>query len=274
MFRPSLIAACRGAPSAALQPSSLIRHCRPAQPIRSYSQPPQPTTFNRTKPGQTAARAPRPSATSNVITFLAVSSIGVGAYLYQWDRDREGSILNPLSSSELCAEKWTPILLTNVTRITDQASLFEFQLPKPCVIPISSAVYVKDDEIQTMRAYTPVHSTEKEQDRIQFLIKRYEGGQVSRFIHSAQPGKRIEMRGPILIWPGGRHELEKWDEIGMVKLGHDVVAPDWRRSRLRRYGNVDLNSHLTHVHLDCWRNWNHGHDANHPFCIDQPGQED
>jgi cytochrome-b5 reductase len=67
-----------------------------------------------------------------------------------------------------------------------------------------------------MRAYTPVHSTEKDQETFQLLIKRYEDGQVSRFMHSARPGKKIEMRGPVLVWPGSRQDLNQWDEIGMV----------------------------------------------------------
>ncbi|KAF9971726.1 NADH-cytochrome b5 reductase [Modicella reniformis] len=76
-----------------------------------------------------------------------------------------------------------------------------------------------------MRAYTPIHhSIDKEQDRIQLLIKRYDEGQVSRFIHSARPGKKIEMRGPILIWPASRPELEIWDEIGMIAGGTGITA--------------------------------------------------
>lgn len=67
-----------------------------------------------------------------------------------------------------------------------------------------------------MRAYTPVHSTEQEQGTVQLLIKRYSEGQVSRFMHDAKEGQRIEMRGPVLIWPGGKEDLKQWDEIGMV----------------------------------------------------------
>lgn len=69
-----------------------------------------------------------------------------------------------------------------------------------------------------MRAYTPVHSVEQEQGTVQLLIKRYSEGQVSRFMHDAKEGQKIEMRGPVLIWPGGREDLKQWDEIGMVRL--------------------------------------------------------
>ncbi|KAG0068519.1 NADH-cytochrome b5 reductase [Linnemannia elongata] len=75
-----------------------------------------------------------------------------------------------------------------------------------------------------MRAYTPVHSTEQEQGTVQLLIKRYSEGQVSRFMHDAKEGQRIEMRGPVLIWPGGREDLKQWDEIGMIAGGTGITA--------------------------------------------------
>ncbi|KAG0370695.1 NADH-cytochrome b5 reductase [Gamsiella multidivaricata] len=145
--------------------------------------------------------------------------------MYQWNKDRQGSIFSSISAPEgLTTENWTPILLKNITKISESTSLFEFELPKPCVIPLSSAVYVKDDLIQAMRAYTPVHSTETEQNTLQLLIKRYGEGQVSRFMHSARPGQKIEMRGPILVWPASRPDLEKWDEIGMIAGGTGITA--------------------------------------------------
>ncbi|KAG0305490.1 NADH-cytochrome b5 reductase [Dissophora globulifera] len=201
-------------------------HSRISSPIRFYSQKPHKTTFNRGTPGETSARAPRPSFATNLVTFLAVSSLSVGGALYQWNKTRQGDIFSALSSSSegLTNEKWTPILLTKITPVSAETSLFEFQLPRPCMIPVSSAIYVKDDEIQAMRAYTPVHSTEREQETFQLLIKRYSEGQVSRFMHAAKPGKKVEMRGPVVIWPGGRQDLEQWDEIGMIAGGTGITA--------------------------------------------------
>ena len=85
-----------------------------------------------------------------------------------------------------------------------------------------------------MRAYTPVHSTESDQETVQLLIKRYGEGQVSRFMHDAKEGQKIEMRGPVVIWPGGRQDLEQWDEIGMVSISEprgdlDLSDPELRR---------------------------------------------
>ncbi|KAF9901895.1 hypothetical protein EC991_005572 [Linnemannia zychae] len=214
--------------------ASAASHIRPSQ-IRFYARPPpkthQKTTFNSTS--STTARAPKTSTTSNIITFLAASSLGVGAYLYQWNQHRSSSGVmssNPFFGffssppETLTTEKWTPIALKSITPVSSTTSLFEFQLPAPCTIPISSAIYVKDDQIQAMRAYTPVHSTEADQETVQLLIKKYSEGQVSRFMHSARVGQMIEMRGPVVIWPGGREDLKQWDEIGMVAGGTGITA--------------------------------------------------
>ncbi|KAG0295289.1 NADH-cytochrome b5 reductase [Linnemannia gamsii] len=231
----------RGAKTASTLFTVSTSHAHPAAAqIRFYARPPKPSTFQQ-PPAQkttfnstssTTARAPKTSTTSNIITFLAASSIGIGAYLYQWNQHRSSSGVlssNPFfdffsPAETLTTEKWTPVQLTKITKVSEHTSLFEFQLPSPCTIPISSAIYVKDDQIQAMRAYTPVHSVEQEQGTVQLLIKRYSEGQVSRFMHDAKEGQKIEMRGPVLIWPGGKEDLKQWDEIGMIAGGTGITA--------------------------------------------------
>ncbi|KAK3831911.1 MAG: hypothetical protein J3R72DRAFT_243238 [Linnemannia gamsii] len=244
MFKLSTCSRAAKSATPLFTPSASASHIRPAQ-IRFYARPPkshlqqqsqtttQKTTFNSTT--STTARASKTSTTSNIITFIAASSLGIGAYLYQWNQHRSSSGVlsssNPFfdffSSSPketLTTEKWTPIQLKKITKLTSHTSLFEFHLPAPCTIPISSAIYVKDDQIQAMRAYTPVHSTEADQETVQLLIKRYSEGQVSRFMHDAREGQMIEMRGPVVIWPGGKEDLKQWDEIGMVAGGTGITA--------------------------------------------------
>lgn len=206
---------------------------------RSYAQqpsspPPSSKANHVVKPPlkQSQTREPqRPSSAANAITFLAATAIGLGAYFYQWNKHRSFIPGSSDSGSKegISTESWTPVLLTKITPVSQHTSLFEFELPAPTTIPITSAIYVKDDEIQAMRAYTPIHTSPdwhvqqegEEGDRVsnvQLLIKRYSEGQVSRFMHSAQPGQKIEMRGPVLIWPGSHQDLEKYDHIGMVKM--------------------------------------------------------
>ncbi|KAF9337476.1 NADH-cytochrome b5 reductase [Podila minutissima] len=235
-----------------------LRSTRPTL-TRSYAQPTSSspsTNSNRVvkpldrpslKPSQTRERfgnfpppqpPQQPSSAANAITFLAATAIGLGAYFYQWNKHRSfipGSAGSHGSREGISTESWTPVLLTKITPVSDHTSLFEFELPAPTTVPITSAVYVKDDEIQAMRAYTPIHTAPDWQvqqegeagdqvSTVQLLIKRYSEGQVSRFMHSAKPGQRIEMRGPVLIWPGSRQDLEKYDHIGMIAGGTGITA--------------------------------------------------
>ncbi|KAF9430288.1 NADH-cytochrome b5 reductase [Podila epigama] len=157
----------------------------------------------------------------------AVVAIGLGSYFLQSMQQQQGFV-NPFaflfSSNTLTNERWTPLVLTKITPVSDSTSIFEFKLPKPMTIPICSAIYIKDDQIQAMRAYTPVHYSLKDQPVIQFLVKRYNEGQVSRFMHAARVGQKIEMRGPVMIWPASRPELEQYDEIGMIAGGTGITA--------------------------------------------------
>lgn len=164
---------------------------------------------------------------TNRIMVGTAAAVGFGTYYLQ-SSQQQGSLINPFSflfgSSNLTNDRWTPLQLTKITPVSDSTSIFEFKLNKPMTIPICSAVYVKDDEIQAMRAYTPVHYSLKDQPVIQLLVKRYSEGQVSRFMHSARLGQKIEMRGPVMIWPASRPELEEYDEISMIAGGTGITA--------------------------------------------------
>lgn len=74
------------------------------------------------------------------------------------------------------------------------------------------SIFVKDDDIQVERPYTPLHGFD-ENGNIKLWVKRYPRGEVGRWLHSKQAGDTIEIRGPLKTFPF--HE-GKWDEIVMV----------------------------------------------------------
>ena len=82
--------------------------------------------------------------------------------------------------------------------------------------PIHS-IYVKDDDIQVERPYTPLFGIESS-GRIRLWVKRYEYGEVGRWLHGKKPGDVIEIRGPAPTWDF-RKEVEegRWDDIIMVR---------------------------------------------------------
>ena len=75
------------------------------------------------------------------------------------------------------------------------------------------SIYVKDDDIQVERPFTPLEGIDSE-GRIKLWIKKYEKGEVARWLHSKQVGDKIEIRGPIKTWSWKENE---WDEIVMVR---------------------------------------------------------
>jgi cytochrome-b5 reductase len=74
------------------------------------------------------------------------------------------------------------------------------------------SIYIKDDDIQVERPYTPLEGV-SEDGRMLFWIKKYEKGEVGRWLHSKNVGDTIEIRGPLKTW---LWQEGAWDEVVMV----------------------------------------------------------
>jgi cytochrome-b5 reductase len=74
-------------------------------------------------------------------------------------------------------------------------------------------VFIKDDDIQVERPYTPLQGID-EQGRMLFWIKKYPKGEVGRWLHSKAVGDQVELRGPLKTWSW---KDDEWDEIVMVR---------------------------------------------------------
>ncbi|KAG0038870.1 NADH-cytochrome b5 reductase [Podila clonocystis] len=222
-FQRSILANCRRTTSSWTHSSTHTPCTSSPSPnlIRQYS--------SNTKGHPAYESRQRAIRRTNRIMVGTAAAVGFGTYYLQ-SSQQQGSLINPFSflfgSLNLTNDRWTKLQLTKITPVSDSTSIFEFRLNKPMTIPICSAVYVKDDEIQAMRAYTPVHYSLRDQPVLQLLVKRYSEGQVSRFMHSARVGQQIEMRGPVMIWPASRPELEAYDEIGMISLLFAAQTPE------------------------------------------------
>ena len=76
------------------------------------------------------------------------------------------------------------------------------------------SVYIKDDDIQVERPYTPLRGVDEEGHMV-FWIKQYPKGEVGRWLHSKKTGDEIELRGPIKTWTW---KQGSWDEVVMVSV--------------------------------------------------------
>lgn len=74
------------------------------------------------------------------------------------------------------------------------------------------SVFIKDDDIQVERPYTPLYGID-EHGHMVFWIKKYPKGEVGRWLHAKQPGDKIELRAPLATW---QWKDDTWDEVVMV----------------------------------------------------------
>ncbi len=82
------------------------------------------------------------------------------------------------------------------------------------ILPVHS-IYIKDDDIQIERPYTPLYGIGKD-GRMNFWIKRYEGGEVGRWLHSKRVGDVVEVRGPVPTLDFAKEVKDDWDDVVMV----------------------------------------------------------
>lgn len=91
------------------------------------------------------------------------------------------------------------------TRVNDRF-VFDLGEGKASLLPVTSFVLlraedVKDAKGQPMqRPYTPVSPPDLEGE-LTFVIKKYESGNVSKYIHSLKPGDNLAIKGPLPKWP-------------------------------------------------------------------------
>ncbi|KAF8299889.1 hypothetical protein DL93DRAFT_2032122, partial [Clavulina sp. PMI_390] len=90
------------------------------------------------------------------------------------------------------------------------------------------SIYVKDDDIQVERPYTPLYGIETDTNehpgRMVFWIKKYPRGEVGRWLHSKKPEEKIEIRGPVVTWDYAKDmQLHNWDEIVMISGGTGIT---------------------------------------------------
>ena len=76
------------------------------------------------------------------------------------------------------------------------------------------SVYIKDDDIQVERAFTPLEGIDSD-GRMKFWIKKYDHSEVGRWLHSKMSGDAIEIRGPVKTWAW---QENKWDDVIMVRV--------------------------------------------------------
>lgn len=125
--------------------------------------------------------------------------------------DGEEKVLNPATF-----KKFTVL---QITRISHNTKLFRFEIPfgRPLGLNLGRHISVRADidGQKVIRAYTPT-SKPDQKGYFELLVKCYEYGKLSTFIHSLKVGSAVEVRGPV-----GRYKYTKnsYKRIGLIAAG-------------------------------------------------------
>ncbi|KAH7887964.1 hypothetical protein F5I97DRAFT_1804980 [Phlebopus sp. FC_14] len=159
------------------------------------------------------------------VLFLAGISSTVAVYLLLPDKSRATPTY---ASKTLSPSYFTPATLVKSTETSADTKLLTLSVP-PELLPHDHpdkltpiwSVFIKDDDIQVERPYTPLEGVGGD-GKMTFWIKKYEYGEVGRWLHSKQPGESIEIRGPVTTWLRS-WMVGDWDEIIMISGGTGIT---------------------------------------------------
>lgn len=146
-----------------------------------------------------------------------------------------------------------PQFIPYTQKLTFIFARYIFELPngEASLLPVASCVVVKSSEAAAplldtkgkpvIRPYTPVSPPDLEGE-LSFLIKRYEEGKMSQYIHGLKPGETLAIKGPIMKFPyqgmssrvlsvvrrelivtAGNPKANQFEEVGMIAGGSGIT---------------------------------------------------
>ncbi|KAJ1957464.1 hypothetical protein EC988_000822 [Linderina pennispora] len=150
-----------------------------------------------------------------VIGGLALTGLGAAAYNF---------LNNKQPDTTLTRLGFTPVQLQQSQQLTHDVKRLTFQLDSDKKLGnyTSSAVLFRvtlPSGKTELRPYTPV-SHELQRGSCDFVIKRYDDGQVSPALHDLEPGDKVEMWGPI---PNFSYKPGEYTDIGMIAGGSGLT---------------------------------------------------
>ncbi|TPX39870.1 hypothetical protein SeMB42_g06216 [Synchytrium endobioticum] len=219
-------------------PRKLPSNARTAELLPHPSTSPTPTTMTMTVPASAYA-VPSDDATSNAVVhhmkllttedtpnsktnniiYFVVFASSMAFYAYMI-ATYEPEIQSLIPSDFRC------MTVQQVIPMSHDSILIRFLTDMPIArrppwdekgIPIPSNVVIKDHTCEIARKYTPVTYTTSYFD---VVVKVYEDGSVSKFLHKQLPGDKVYVRGPLMSMP---YKANMADEIGMIAGGTGIT---------------------------------------------------
>jgi len=155
----------------------------------------------------------------------------LGAYAYLNGLTPNVQAVKIKETSPLDPANFVDFELKKVEHYNHDTAKFVFKLGEneASLLPVASCVIVKSSDPEglkdakgnpVIRPYTPISRSDTPGE-LTFLIKRYESGLASKYIHELKLGDKLAIKGPIPKFPYRDNEFE---EVGMI-AGGSGIAP-------------------------------------------------
>ncbi|TBU41280.1 cytochrome-b5 reductase [Dichomitus squalens] len=178
---------------------------------------------------------PTTTKSSNLPYWLIGGGVvGIAGYLYLDRSPTASATLKPKISdqSPLDPQNFKDFKLKKVEPYNHNTAKYIFELPpdSASLLPIASCVVVKsaDDAPNPLldpkgkpviRPYTPISPSDLPGE-LTFLIKRYDQGKMSKYIHDLKIGESLAIKGPI---PKFEYKINQFDQVGMIAGGSGIT---------------------------------------------------
>ncbi|EIN14232.1 cytochrome-b5 reductase [Punctularia strigosozonata HHB-11173 SS5] len=218
-----------------------------------------------------------PKKDSNLPYYLLGGGVaGLSLYLYlDWDnrkavfekvdQDAQKS-KDPISVFD--SKEFRDFKLKRTEPCNHNTTKYVFELPEnaPSKLPVSSCVLFRASDAESLqtkdgkpvvRPYTPTSPSDLPGE-MEFIVKRYENGAMSQYLHTLKPGDSLAIKGPLLKFP---YKMNEYDEIGMVAGGsgitpmyqvlqHALADPSNKTKFTLLFGNVEERDILLKEEFD------------------------
>ncbi|KAI8137122.1 hypothetical protein BJV82DRAFT_525823 [Fennellomyces sp. T-0311] len=148
--------------------------------------------------------------------YLATGACIVGIYvgweLWQWHYANDKR-LNP--------DRYVQLELIEKEQLTHDAYRLRLatDAQPQLSFPTLSCLYIKDDNIQVMRPFTPINDPFKD-GHVDLIVKRYHYGSISKMLARTELHEKVFVRGPMEEYP---YQPNSKDEIGMIAGGTGIT---------------------------------------------------
>ncbi|PVG02932.1 ferredoxin reductase-like protein [Serendipita vermifera] len=183
-----------------------------------------------------------PSGKPSYRVFWTVSFLlaGFSAAYLQWidpylkSRYQEGQAGKAAAVSDepvFDKENFTPFVIKKIEPYNQNTKLITFATPKGQAtnLPVASALFARpaDEEAGprdakgnlVVRWYTPV-SDAKTPGEFTLMIKKYDDGKLTPYIHSLNVGDKLAFKGPIKKWS---YKLNEFEQVGLIGGGSGIT---------------------------------------------------